>query len=117
MLFNLSASRKSFDFDYFKRRKGAVGCCSLTVFGISCPSIICTCLIFSINGENKHYGTLTNPTAHVRVLGGSCSGSAVAVAAGFVDYSLGKILRVAIVCLVESMCMTSVTIQPRHHAL
>lgn len=46
-------------------------------------------LAFSINGESKHYDTPTNPAAHARVPGGSSSGSAVAVAAGFVDFSLG----------------------------
>lgn len=43
----------------------------------------------SINGENKHYGTPTNPYAPDRVPGGSSSGSAVAVAAKLVDFSLG----------------------------
>ncbi|KAJ4848375.1 Outer envelope protein 64, chloroplastic [Turnera subulata] len=44
---------------------------------------------YSINGENKHYETPTNPAAHARVSGGSSSGSAVAVAADLVDFSLG----------------------------
>ncbi|KAG8052250.1 hypothetical protein GUJ93_ZPchr0001g31369 [Zizania palustris] len=43
----------------------------------------------SINGENAHYGTPTNPCAPGRVPGGSSSGSAVAVAANLVDFSLG----------------------------
>ncbi|KAI8024184.1 Amidase 1 [Camellia lanceoleosa] len=42
-----------------------------------------------INGENKHYGTPKNPCAPDRVPGGSSSGSAVAVAAMLVDFSLG----------------------------
>ncbi|KAH7528570.1 hypothetical protein FEM48_Zijuj05G0086000 [Ziziphus jujuba var. spinosa] len=42
-----------------------------------------------ISGENKHYGTPTNPAAHPRMPGGSSSGSAVAVAANLVDFSLG----------------------------
>ncbi|XP_044466681.1 translocon at the outer membrane of chloroplasts 64-like [Mangifera indica] len=46
-------------------------------------------LAYSINGVNKHYGTPTNPAAHARVPGGSCSGAAVAVAAKLVDFSLG----------------------------
>ncbi|CAN0891442.1 Translocon at the outer membrane of chloroplasts 64 [Linum grandiflorum] len=46
-------------------------------------------LAYSINGENKHYGTPTNPAAPTRVPGGSSSGSAVAVAAKLVDFSLG----------------------------
>lgn len=46
----------------------------------------------SIYGENYHYGTPTNPCAPARVPGGSSSGSAVAVAAGLVDFSLGEIL-------------------------
>ncbi|WCJ42077.1 Glutamyl-tRNA(Gln) amidotransferase subunit A [Euphorbia peplus] len=46
-------------------------------------------LAFSINGENKHYDTPTNPAAPARVPGGSSSGAAVAVAANLVDFSLG----------------------------
>ncbi|XP_024516983.1 uncharacterized protein LOC9629241 [Selaginella moellendorffii] len=46
-------------------------------------------LAYSINGENKHYGTPINPASPNRVPGGSSSGSAVAVAAGLVDFALG----------------------------
>ncbi|XP_057830710.2 outer envelope protein 64, chloroplastic [Cryptomeria japonica] len=46
-------------------------------------------MAYSINGENKYYGTPTNPAAPSRVPGGSSSGSAVAVAAELVDFSLG----------------------------
>ncbi|XP_042517124.1 amidase 1-like [Macadamia integrifolia] len=46
-------------------------------------------MAYSINGENKHYGTPVNPCAPDRVPGGSSSGSAVAVAAKLVDFSLG----------------------------
>ncbi|RWR76662.1 amidase 1 [Cinnamomum micranthum f. kanehirae] len=46
-------------------------------------------MAYSINGENKHYGTPTNPCAPDRIPGGSSSGSAVAVAAELVDFSLG----------------------------
>lgn len=46
-------------------------------------------LAYSINGENRHYGTPVNPAATSRVPGGSSSGSAVAVAAGSVDFALG----------------------------
>ncbi|KAL6890547.1 hypothetical protein ACP4OV_008802 [Aristida adscensionis] len=46
-------------------------------------------MAYSINGENAHYGTPTNPCAPDRVPGGSSSGSAVAVAAKLVDFSLG----------------------------
>ncbi|OAY32162.1 outer envelope protein 64, chloroplastic [Manihot esculenta] len=46
-------------------------------------------LAYSINGENKHYGTPTNPAAPAYVPGGSSSGAAVAVAADLVDFSLG----------------------------
>ncbi|KAF2309110.1 hypothetical protein GH714_000573 [Hevea brasiliensis] len=46
-------------------------------------------LAYSINGENKHYGTPTNPAAPAYVPGGSSSGAAVAVAAKLVDFSLG----------------------------
>ncbi|XP_054818295.1 translocon at the outer membrane of chloroplasts 64 [Prosopis cineraria] len=46
-------------------------------------------LAFGISGENKHFGTPTNPAVHARVPGGSSGGAAVAVAAGLVDFSLG----------------------------
>ncbi|PIN05986.1 Amidase [Handroanthus impetiginosus] len=46
-------------------------------------------MAYSINGENIHYGTPTNPCAADRVPGGSSSGSAVAVGANLVDFSLG----------------------------
>lgn len=46
-------------------------------------------LMYSLNGENFHYGTPTNPYAQDRIPGGSSSGSAVAVAAGLVDFALG----------------------------
>ncbi|GFY90598.1 amidase 1 [Actinidia rufa] len=46
-------------------------------------------MAYSINGENQHYGTPENPCAPDRVPGGSSSGSAVAVAAKLVDFSLG----------------------------
>lgn len=49
-------------------------------------------LILRISGENKHYGTPTNPAAHSRIPGGSSSGAAVAVAANLVDFSLGEFL-------------------------
>lgn len=49
----------------------------------------CDELCFSIEGENVHYGTPINPRAPDRIPGGSSSGSAVAVAAGLVDFSLG----------------------------
>jgi len=45
----------------------------------------------SINGENIHYGTPRNPCAADRVPGGSSSGSAVAVGAKLVDFSLGHL--------------------------
>ncbi|UOQ49243.1 amidase [Gracilibacillus caseinilyticus] len=46
-------------------------------------------LMYSLNGENYHYGTPVNPRATNRIPGGSSSGSAVAVAAGLVDFSIG----------------------------
>lgn len=46
-------------------------------------------LAFSIAGENAHYGTPHNTAAPGRLPGGSSSGSAVAVAAGLVDFALG----------------------------
>uniref|UniRef100_A0A2P2LT83 Toc64 family protein n=1 Tax=Rhizophora mucronata TaxID=61149 RepID=A0A2P2LT83_RHIMU len=46
-------------------------------------------LAYGISGENKHYGTPTNPAAPARVPGGSSSGAAVAVASNLIDFSLG----------------------------
>ncbi|KAI5566471.1 hypothetical protein BDE02_13G022300 [Populus trichocarpa] len=46
-------------------------------------------MAYSIHGENIHYGTPINPCAPDRVPGGSSSGSAVAVGAKIVDFSLG----------------------------
>jgi amidase len=46
-------------------------------------------LTYSLNGENIHYGTPVNPRAPDRIPGGSSSGSAVAVAGGLVDFSIG----------------------------
>ncbi|KAB1997312.1 hypothetical protein ES319_D12G016700v1 [Gossypium barbadense] len=46
-------------------------------------------LAFGITGENKHYGTPINPKVQSNIPGGSSSGSAVAVAAEFVDFALG----------------------------
>ncbi|KAF7822244.1 Translocon at the outer membrane of chloroplasts 64 [Senna tora] len=46
-------------------------------------------LAYGISGENKHYGTPTNPAIPDRVPGGSSSGAAVSVAANLVDFSLG----------------------------
>ncbi len=47
-------------------------------------------LAYSLNGENKHYGTPVNPNAAGRIPGGSSSGSAAAVAGGLVDFALGS---------------------------
>ena len=47
-------------------------------------------LAYSLNGENMHYGTPENPAAPDRVPGGSSSGSAVATAAGDVDFAVGS---------------------------
>ena len=52
----------------------------------------------SMNGENKHYGTPKNPCVPDRVPGGSSSGSAVAVGAKLVDFSLGEFLLWTILC-------------------
>jgi amidase len=46
-------------------------------------------LAFSLEGCNAHYGTPINPACPDRLPGGSSSGSAVAVAAGLADFSLG----------------------------
>ncbi|KAM6554529.1 hypothetical protein CsatB_015291 [Cannabis sativa] len=44
---------------------------------------------FGITGENVHYGTPVNPHVPSCIPGGSCSGSAVAVAARLVDFAIG----------------------------
>lgn len=46
-------------------------------------------MMYSINGENAHYGTPVNPKAPGRIPGGSSSGSAVAVSAGLTDFAIG----------------------------
>ncbi|WP_029354555.1 amidase [Bosea sp. 117] len=46
-------------------------------------------LCYSLSGENFHYGMPTNPVSPERLPGGSSSGSAVAVAAGLVDFAIG----------------------------
>lgn len=46
-------------------------------------------LMYSINGENVHYGTPRNPNAPGRIPGGSSSGSAAAAAAGLADFAVG----------------------------
>jgi amidase len=46
-------------------------------------------LAFSLEGANAFHGTPRNPRAPDRLPGGSSSGSAVAVAAGLVDFALG----------------------------
>ncbi|KAK6795696.1 hypothetical protein RDI58_009151 [Solanum bulbocastanum] len=47
-------------------------------------------MAFGISGEQIHFDTPTNPAAPARMPGGSSSGAAVAVAANFVDFSLGE---------------------------
>ncbi|PMH44449.1 amidase [Vibrio sp. 10N.286.49.B3] len=46
-------------------------------------------LAYSLNGQNIHYGTPINPIAPDCLPGGSSSGSAVAVANGDADFSIG----------------------------
>lgn len=46
-------------------------------------------LTYSLAGINAHHGTPQNPAAPERLPGGSSSGSAVAVAAGYADIALG----------------------------
>ncbi|XP_058183278.1 amidase 1-like isoform X2 [Rhododendron vialii] len=50
-------------------------------------------MAYSINGENKHYGTPKNICSPDRLPGGSSSGSAVAVGGMLVDFSLGWFAR------------------------
>lgn len=51
-----------------------------------------------ITGENMHYGTPTNPQMPSCIPGGSSSGSAVAVAAELVDFSLGMLVGYVSCC-------------------
>lgn len=46
-------------------------------------------LAYSLNGQNMHYPTLVNPVTPERLVGGSSSGSALAVAAKLADIGLG----------------------------
>ncbi|KAB8138257.1 amidase [Gracilibacillus oryzae] len=46
-------------------------------------------LMYSLSGKNHYFGTPINPAAPNRIPGGSSSGSAVAVASGLADFSLG----------------------------
>lgn len=46
-------------------------------------------LMYSLDGKNAHFGTPVNPKAPESIPGGSSSGSAVAVAAGLVDFAIG----------------------------
>ena len=46
-------------------------------------------LMYSLNGQNVHYGTPVNPKGADLLPGGSSSGSAVAAAAGLVNFALG----------------------------
>lgn len=67
-------------------------CPTLAFVRIRIMTIVFGMFIFSISGENKHYGTPTNPATPAKVPGGSSSGAAVAVAANLVDFSLGELL-------------------------
>ncbi|KAL1289598.1 outer envelope protein 64, mitochondrial isoform X1 [Arachis ipaensis] len=46
---------------------------------------------FGISGQNHHYGTPINPRTPSCIPGGSSSGSAVAVAAGLVDFAIAAV--------------------------
>ncbi|KAJ7968214.1 outer envelope protein 64, mitochondrial [Quillaja saponaria] len=71
-------------------RKTAVVVTSLLKNGATCVGkTIMDELAFGITGENKHYGTPINPEMPSYIPGGSSSGSAVAVAAGIVDFAIG----------------------------
>jgi len=47
-------------------------------------------LAFSLNGSNAHYGQPVNVNAPGRLVGGSSSGSAAAVAGGLCDFAIGS---------------------------
>nr|DAD41113.1 TPA_asm: hypothetical protein HUJ06_015436 [Nelumbo nucifera] len=68
----------------------AVAVSSLLKNGATCiGKTVMDELAFGITGENLHHGTPNNPEMPSHVPGGSSSGSAVAVAAGLVDFALG----------------------------
>ncbi|WP_445489360.1 amidase [Niallia sp. 03133] len=46
-------------------------------------------IMYSLNGENYHYGTPVNPKDPRRIPGGSSCGSAVTAAGGLTDFSIG----------------------------
>ncbi|AOM84036.1 amidase [Salisediminibacterium beveridgei] len=46
-------------------------------------------MMYSLHGENIHYGTPANPVSKKLIPGGSSSGSAVAVASGLRDFAIG----------------------------
>lgn len=56
---------------------------------IFCGKTITDELAYSLNGQNIHYGTPSNPVTPNRLPGGSSSGSAVAVSSGLADIGLG----------------------------
>lgn len=56
--------------------------------------LICNFSKCSVSGDNKSFGMPANPIALDRIPGGSSSGSAVAVAAGLVDFALGEDIEI-----------------------
>ncbi|MGO2510772.1 amidase [Marinomonas polaris] len=56
---------------------------------IFCGKTITDELAYSLNGQNIHYGTPSNPVTPNRLPGGSSSGSAVAVSSDLADIGLG----------------------------
>lgn len=58
------------------------------VFIYLCFYTLLACI--RITGENVHYGTPVNPALQSHIPGGSSSGSAVAVAAGLLDFAIGN---------------------------
>lgn len=56
---------------------------------IFCGKTITDELAYSLNGQNIHYGTPSNPVTPDRLPGGSSSGSAVAVSSDLADIGLG----------------------------
>ncbi|MBJ7539396.1 amidase [Marinomonas transparens] len=54
-----------------------------------CGKTITDELAYSLNGQNIHYGTPSNPVTPDRLPGGSSSGSVVAVSLGLADIGLG----------------------------
>jgi len=74
--------KSTYDASVIKKIKMEDG---LIIGMLNCDEFAC-----GSSGESSAFGATQNPSAHGRIPGGSSSGSAAAVAAGFCDVSLGS---------------------------